>query len=252
MPERSTAGEFAAQLLDPAFSPQALTSQDADADPDADAGPSSRWHGTDKALRKLGLRRGAAIRVRDLTAVVSGRHVRTGVRVLPSGEVSNLTFKAPNSVSFVWSRLTPESRADIQDAVLDSAAIALDRLAGDHLANKGTRPALPFVSSLVLHVVGTLRPVNGIIVPLLHVHCCLWVVLDETGALTLPDEATLYTEDALRSCDAVGEAQLAYRMETLGFPVRKTEGMEHSFEIAGVPRKLLDADIWKSTGCAVA
>jgi len=251
MPESPTAGEFAAQLLDPAFSPRALMSQDADPDPDADAGPSSRWHGTGKALRKLGLRRGAAIRVRDLTAVVSGRHVRTGVRVLPSGEYSDLIFKAPNSLSFVWSRLAPESRADIQDAVLDSAAIALDRLAGDYLANSGTQPA-PFVSSLVLHVVGSLRPVNGIIVPLLHVHSCLWAVLDETGTLTLPDEAALYTEDALRSSDAIGEAQLAYRMETLGFPVRKTEGKEHSFEIAGVPRKLLDADIWKHTGCAVA
>jgi hypothetical protein len=105
MPEGPTAGEFAAQLLDPAFSPRALMSQDADADPDA--GPSSRWHGTGKALRKLGLRRGAAIRVRDLTAVVSGRHVRTGVRVLPSGEYSDLIFKAPNSLSFVWSRLAP-------------------------------------------------------------------------------------------------------------------------------------------------
>jgi len=64
----------AAALLDPSLFPQAF------APPGTEPGTQANtvWHGTDAALGKLGLRQGTAVRVRDLTAVVSGRHVRTG------------------------------------------------------------------------------------------------------------------------------------------------------------------------------
>ena len=75
---KATAEEFAVHLLDRSFSPQAFGPERTT--PDARA--TSAWHGTDEALRKLGLRKGTEVRPRDLTAVISGRHVRTGVSVL--------------------------------------------------------------------------------------------------------------------------------------------------------------------------
>lgn len=247
--ERPSAAEFAAQLLDPTFSPQAFTPQDAA----LGARANSIWHGTGEALKKLGLRQGRAILPRDLAAIVSGRHARTGVRVLPAGEIFDLIFMAPNSLSFIWSQLTTGPRADIEDAMLDSSAIMLDYLTADHPVIDGIRPARSSVASLVLHAVGTRSAANGAIPPLLHVHCCLFAVLDETGTLILPDETTLYDEETLRRCDAIGEAELAGQMVKLGYPVRPTaDSSEHSFEIDGVPRELLDADFWQNTGCAVA
>jgi conjugative relaxase-like TrwC/TraI family protein len=246
--ERTQPAEFAARLLAPSFSPQAFSPQDAL----VDARANSRWHGTNEALRELGLRQGAAIRPRELTAVLSGRHVRTGVRVLPAGEIFDLVFTAPNSLSILWSHLAAESRVDVEDVMLDSSAVLLDHLTADHPVIGGIRPARAYVSSLVLHAVGTTTAGNGTNPPLLHVHCCLFAVLDETGALTRPDEATLSDEEILRLADAIGEAELAYKIGTLGYPVRNTAGKEHSFEIAGIPQKLLDADFWQNVGCALA
>ncbi|WP_255220374.1 relaxase domain-containing protein [Actinomadura chibensis] len=245
-----TVAEIAARLLDPSFSPQAFTPRDAD----SGARANSIWHGSDEALKKVGLRQGTAIRTRDLTAVLSGRHVRTGAPALPAGEVFDLTFKAPNSLSFLWSQLAPGPRADIEDALLDCSALMLTRLTADHPVIDGVRPARSLVASLVLHAVGTLSAANGKIPPMLHVHCCLFAVLDDTGTLTQPHEATLYNENTLAQCDAIGEGTLARRMADLGYPIVRTTGdAEHSFEIAGVPQELLDDhEFWRNTGCAVA
>ena len=239
--EKPGAAEFAAQLLDPSFRP--------DAAPDGRAG--SMWHGTDEALKKLGLRHGTAVRERDLTAVISGRHVRTGAYVMPAGEIFDLISLAPNSLSFVWSRLPPGPRADLEEAVLGSAAKVLDHLTAEYPVINGIQPARSFVAALVRHTCGT---PNGPIPPLLHVHCCLFAVMDEAGTLMLPDEATLYREDTLRGCDTFGETGLAAAVEKLGYPVRSTpDSVEHSFEIASVPQEILDdTDFWQHTGCAVA
>jgi TrwC relaxase len=253
MPEENlAAAELADLLLDPSFSPQAFTPQDDESNAEPDARINSRWHGTDEALKKLGLRQGMAIRARELTAVLSDRHVRTGVRVLPAGEFFDLVFLAPNSLSFLWSQLTPGPRADIEDAMLDSSAIMLDHLTADYPLIGGIRPARSFVASLVLHAVGTLSAANGAIPPLLHVHCWLFAVMDETGTLMLPDEATLYDEETLHRCDGIGEAKLAARMVELGYAVNQASGRGHSFEIAGIPQELLDnTEFWQNTGCAI-
>ncbi|WP_131735560.1 relaxase domain-containing protein [Actinomadura roseirufa] len=251
MPEEmSTVADIAARLLDPSFSPQAFTPQGADSGVRAN----SMWHGSDEALRKAGLRAGTAVRTRDLTAVLSGRHVRTGAPIIPAGEVFDLTFKAPNSLSLLWSRLAPGPRADVEEAVLDCAARMLTRLTADNPVINGIRPARSLVASLVLHAVGTLSAANGAIPPMLHVHSLLFAVLDETGTLTLPDEATLYNGETLAQCDAFGEGELAQRMVELGYSVVRTPGnAEHSFEMAGVPQELLDDhEFWQNTGCAVA
>jgi TrwC relaxase len=249
MPEAHTANEFASQLLNPSLSPRAFTPKDGALTDRV----TSTWHGSDQALEKLGLRSVTEVRQRDLEAVLSGRHIRTGMRILPDGSPFDLIFTAPNSLSFLWTQLNAEQRAHIENAMVESAVLALDHLANDHPMVDGIRPAQSFVAALILHAVGTLSATNGTIPPMLHVHCCLFGVLDYGGTLVTPHEPTLYDEDLLRRLDTQAEAELADRVVRLGWPVTNTNnGGDHSFEIASVPQELLDADFWHNTGCAVA
>ena len=243
------ARQFATQLLNPNFAPQAFRRKGAAGRPQAH----TRWLATDEALRTLGLRRGAQVSVGDLATVLTGRHTRTGRQVLPAGSI-DLIFKAPNSVSVLWSQLPPERRAEIEDAMLGSAAAMLDLLTSEHPVVDGVRKAQSYVAALVLHAVGTRSARVGTIPPVLHVHGCLFGVLDWDGSLTEPDEMALSDEDTQLLCDAIGELALADRMIGLGYPVENTarSGSGHKFEVAGVPKELLEGDLWNNTGCAVA
>jgi hypothetical protein len=63
----------------------------------------------------------------------------------------------------VWSQLTAEPRAPIEDAMLGSAGVMLDHLTSDHPLVDGIRPAQSSVAALVLHAVGTTSAANGTI-----------------------------------------------------------------------------------------
>lgn len=248
MPDSPTPTEFANQLLDPSLAPRAFAQDDA-----ARARVTSTWRGSGEALGRLGLRPGAEVRERDLAAVVSGRHVRTGVRLFPAGTSFDLVFTAPNSLSFLWTQLSSPRRAEVEDAIVASVALAFDRLTGENPVVGGVRPARSYAAALVLHAIGTTSGANGPIPPMLHVHSCLFAVLDDDGTFTVPHEATLYDEDLLYLTDAMTETDLADRLVHLGYPVHNTAGTgDHSFEISGVPPELLAEDFWRNTGCAVA
>jgi TrwC relaxase len=242
------ATEFAAQLLDPYLSPNAFAGKDTL----PRSRPSSSWRGTKQALEALGLRPETEVRIDDLAAVIGGRHVRTGAPALQAGSVFDLVFRAPNSVSLVWSQLDSKQRSKIEDAVLESALVILGQLIRHYPLIDGIRRAESFAASLILHVVGTRSATTGEIPPILHVHCCLFGVWSKEDGLVPPHEATLYEEDAQREGDAAGEAELAHRLAQLGWPIRNTAGTgNHSFELEGVPQALLDkTDFWKNTGCA--
>jgi hypothetical protein len=243
------ATEFATRLLNPSLAPQAFAPEGTVLGDRA----TTSWHGSAEALRKVGLRPGTAIRVRDLAAVLTGRHTRTGAAVLPDGEAFELVFTAPNSLSFVWSQLPFTQRVELEDAMLASSAAMVNHLVLDYPVVGGFQPARSGVAALVLHAVGTVSDADGTIPPILHVHCGLFAVLDPTGELVRPDEKTLYDEETLGECDLSAEAELAQLVTDLGYPLRNTgDNADHSFELAGVPATLLDdADFWRNTGCAV-
>jgi hypothetical protein len=211
------------------------------------------WRGTDEALSKLGPRRGTPVTVRDLAAVLNGRHTQTGTSVLPAGSGLELVLTAPNSLSFIWSQMDLDRQVEVEDAMLESAAVMLNILARTCPVVDGVRPARSFAAALVLHAVGTLSAEVGPIPPMLHVHCCLSGVLANDGTMTVADETTLQHPDTQRLGNAAGEAELATRIRALGWPVEPTADPRiHTFEIAGVPQKLLNnADFWRNTGCAV-
>jgi hypothetical protein len=239
--------QFATTLLDPRYAPRAYSS-------DGELGDrsNSMWRGTPQALGILGLTKKAEVRIPDFVAAICGRHVRTGAAVMRSGSFNELVFAAPTSVSCVWSQLDAHRQVDIENTVLESAAVMLDHLVRHHPIIDGVRPAGSFVAALVLHAVGTLSAANGDIPPMLHVHCCLFGVLDDNEVLIQPHEGTLYDRDVVRVCDAVAERELANRLIQQGWPIRNTSDTgPASFEIDGIPQKVLDSDFWRNTGCAV-
>ncbi|MEV4140152.1 relaxase domain-containing protein [Dactylosporangium sp. NPDC049742] len=253
--DQVTAGAFAGRLLDDDLSPRAF----------GEGPPASAWAGAGDALRQLGLGPGAEVRVRDLVAVLEGRHARTSARVLREPVFYDLVFMAPRSVSVAWSLLGADGRAGIEQAVRASGHTLLTHLTRTAPLAGGARVPRSFVAALVLHAVGTRSSVPGAspgagtgagpgaVPPVLHVHGCLFAVQDGDGSLTAPHEPTLAGEDLQRECDAVAGADLAHRLSVLGYQVRNTAlaGTGHAFELDGVPAALIDDEAyWSNTGCA--
>ncbi|HEX5404811.1 MAG TPA: hypothetical protein VFX16_21190 [Pseudonocardiaceae bacterium] len=112
-------------------------------------------------MAELGSRPEDVVRGRELSTALAGRHVRSGVRVLPGGAVPDVVFTAPNSVSFRWSQLEAGQQAEIEDAVLESATLLLDHLVRHH-PPIGTDPGIsPSASRFAcgrIHQQGAGRP----------------------------------------------------------------------------------------------
>jgi hypothetical protein len=241
--DQMTATAFAGRLLDAGLSPRAFG-----------PGPATTaWAGAADALARLGLRPGADVRLRDLAALVEGRHAGTGTRLLPDPACYDLVFLAPRSVSMTWTQLGADRRADLEAAMLASSQAMLTHLTEVAALVGGVRQPRSFVAALVLHAVGTQSAAAGPIPPALHVHGCLFAVQDGDGTLTAPHEPTLADEDLQLECDALAGAELAHRLVLLGYEVRNTAGAGtgHAFELAGVPAALItDEAFWSNTGCA--
>ncbi|MFF5232965.1 relaxase domain-containing protein [Dactylosporangium sp. NPDC000521] len=241
--DQVTADAFAGRLLDDGLSPRAF----------GDGPPASTWVGAGDALRQLGLGPGVEVRVRDLVAVLEGRHATTSARVLRKPVFYDLVFMAPRSVSVAWSLLGEDGRAGIEQAVQASGHTLLTHLTRIAPLAGGAQMPRSFVAALVLHAVGTRSSAGGAVPPVLHVHGCLFAVQDGDGSLIAPHEPALADEDVQRECDAVAGADLAHRLSMLGYQVRNTafDGTGHVFELDGVPAALLDDEAyWSNTGCA--
>ena len=248
MDDQVTAAGFARGLLDPGLSPRAFGAG-------SPTGRTSGWAGAGDALRQLGLHPAAEVREHDLVSVLGGRHTGTGVRVLTEPAFYDLTFTAPNSVSFAWTQLDAGAQAEIEQAVLASAGLMLTYLTTVAPLVDGMGLPRSFVAALVLHAVGTRSDATGPIPPILHVHSCLFAVQDADGTLLAPHEPALAEEDVQRECDAAAGADLGHRLVQLGYRVRNTAGAGtgHSFELDGVPAALLaDERFWRNTGCGTA
>lgn len=246
--DQTDAAAVAGRLLHPGLSPQAFRTGPA-------ARPATAWLGSDDALQQLGLCPGAEVREREFAAVLHGRHINSGVRVLPEPAFYNMVFMAPRSLSIAWSQLYARAQTDIEEAVKESVATMVAHLTRIAPLVDGVCAPRSIIAALVLHAIGTRSDDAGPIPPVLHVHCCLFAVQDNDGSLTAPHEPTLANEDIQRECDAIAAADLADRLMMLGYEVRNTvrTGTGHVFELVGVPQVLLDdGDFWRNVGCAVA
>jgi conjugative relaxase-like TrwC/TraI family protein len=219
------------------------------------------WLGSDAALAKLGLRRGAEVGLDELARALEGRHAvldeqvrRPGSAEMPGHtradgspyrqQVVNsfdLTFSAPKSVSIVWSAADRELRADIEQAMLDATNAALEHVTRTRPVISGREPAEGFAAALAIHVTARTAEGDPVPMPQLHVHADLVGVLDRAGGLKTPNSMALFKDAAMREAGAVGRAALARRLEELGFQIEARTGKDgRYFEIVGVPPGLIE------------
>jgi conjugative relaxase-like TrwC/TraI family protein len=225
---------------------------------------SAVWLGTQEALGRLGLVRGAEVTEEQLSLALQGLHAveghrvrRPGTKQVPSGEVGpdgkpvmvsrkvvnsvDLTFSAPKSVSVVWSQAGPALRRGIEQAMIDAANAGLEHMIETKPVIQGQGVvASGFAASASLQVMARRAQGDVVPAPQLHVHGIV-VGVDDGTRLRTPDPAALFKDDAPLEGGAVFRARLAERLAELGFEIRACTGRgSRFFEIAGVPDGLVD------------
>ncbi|NEA20188.1 relaxase domain-containing protein [Streptomyces halstedii] len=209
------------------------------------------WTGSAAALGILGLRRGSEVAPGPLMGAISGRHPERRVRVCADGDAFDLTFLAPDSVSWLWSQGDFALRADLEQAVLAAADRCVDHLVRTRPLVDGVEPGRGYAAALALHAVGTPQPWTQPPPPLLHVHAYLVGVLDAAGALRGPHYGELHEKTLTREGGAVGRAALANDLRDFGFTITSGTGPDAcGFEVTGVPEALLQSGQAADKGCA--
>jgi conjugative relaxase-like TrwC/TraI family protein len=236
---------------------------------DGERAPTATWLGTPAMLTRLEVERGERLSVKGLGRALQGRTAKSGVRLrregwieidlrderrrltydergrrckvrVPGTKSVDLTFSAPKSVSVVWSQGRPDLRHEIEAAMVAAAEAVLENMTMSKpvVAHKRALwPACGFAAAAALHVVARAARGTAVPAPQLHVHGLVAGVERSDGFFASPELSGMFKHGAPLEGGAVGRAKLAERLVDLGFEIEQ-EG--RFFEIAGVPRELLE------------
>ncbi len=212
-----------------------------------------RWH-TDRAtLERLGIVSDGTVDGRHFVALMEGRHPGTGDWLRPEGAGGgrgggiDVSFSAPKSVSVVWAVGDPWQREQIEEAHGRAVARALAHV-GEQVPVVRRRYGGEVVEEKAKDVLAveyrhtTARGVSGAETPDPQIHSHVVV----TGAVREDDRfVAVASRPIFRSAREVGafyRSALAQELSDLGYEIEGGTGKEaRYFEIAGVPRGLLDA-----------
>jgi conjugative relaxase-like TrwC/TraI family protein len=200
--------------------------------------------------------RSALVSGRELRELMAVRHPGTGRSLRPVGAngeavaALDATFSAPKSVSAVWALAGPELRARIEQAHEDAidravryatAQVAMVRERIDRQTVIHTNAAEVLATSW-RHT--TARAVDGKAPdPQLHSHVLLHAAVRKDGRLMAIDSRAWLLHR--RELGAAYRTELASELTRLGFEIQRGTGRGgRYYEIAGVPRQLLDR--WSS------
>lgn len=194
--------------------------------------PPGRWIG--RLAEDMGLQ--GNVKDGQLKAMFEGFHPETGEQLVKNaGEEHkagwDLAFSAPKSVSTVWAVADESTRAEIQAAQEEAVKAALAFLE-QHAFSSRDRQGNTQVDKLlsVAYPHSTSREQD----PQLHTHLLVANLAQRIdGSFCSIDFDTRWK----MSAGAVYRAELASRMQTLGFQVERDAD---SFQIAGVPASLVE------------
>ena len=211
-----------------------------------------RWLASPETLAQLGID-GRSVDGPDFVALMDGRHPRTGRWLRPEGAGGgrgggiDLTFSAPKSVSAVWALGDDSQRRDMEAAHAAAVQEAVDyvtemvptvrRRYGGQVVEE---PARELVAAEYLHTTARGVMDGDAPDPQLHSHVVVTSAVRDDGRIVAVASRPIF-----RSVHEVGafyRSALAHQLTQRGYAIDAGTG-DHGryFEIAGVPRGLLEA-----------
>ena len=211
-----------------------------------------RWLASPDTLARFGIE-GDAVEGSDFIALMEGKHPRTGDWLRPEGAGGgrgggiDLTFSAPKSVSAVWALGDESQRGDMEAAHAAAVSEAMGYLTetvptvrrryGGQVVEEHAREvgAAEYRHTTARGVLAGDAPD-----PQLHSHVVITSAIRDDGRIVAVASRPLFR--SAREVGAYYRSALAHQLTERGYHIEPGTGKQgRYFEIAGVPRGLLDA-----------
>jgi conjugative relaxase-like TrwC/TraI family protein len=211
-----------------------------------------RWLSSADTLARLGIE-GERIEGKDFIKLMEGRHPRSGEWLRRAGADGgraggiDVTFSPPKSVSAVWALGDRAQRADMEAAHAEAVREALAHLTEVVPVVRRSidgqpvqEPARDLIAAEYRHTI-----TRGVMEgdppdPQLHSHVVITSAVREDGRIVAVGSRPVFR--AAREVGAYYRSALAHQLAERGYAIEQATGKkERYFEIAGVPRGLLDA-----------
>ena len=211
-----------------------------------------RWLASQDTLARLGIE-GTSVEGPDFIALMEGRHPRTGAWLRREGANGqrgggiDLTFSAPKSVSTLWALGGEAQRQEIEAAHAAAVSEAMAHLTESvptvrrrYEGQVVEEPAVDLIAAEYRHTTA-----RGVIDgdapdPQLHSHVVVTSAIREDGQIVAVASRPIFR--AGREVGAYYRSALAQQLAQRGYSIERGVGKEgRYFEVAGVPRGLIDA-----------
>jgi conjugative relaxase-like TrwC/TraI family protein len=211
-----------------------------------------RWLASPDTLARLGIE-SASVDGPEFIALMEGRHPRSGGWLRSAGADGqrsggiDLTFSAPKSVSTVWALGDEIQRREIEAAHAAAVAETIAHLRENVPTVRRRRSGLVVEESALDLIAAEYRhtTARGVMEgdapdPQLHSHVVVTSAVREDGRLVAVASRPIFR--SARELGAYYRSALAHELGERGYAIERGAGKQgRYFEIAGVPRGLLDA-----------
>jgi conjugative relaxase-like TrwC/TraI family protein len=211
-----------------------------------------RWLASLDTLARLGIE-GSTVEGKEFIALMEGRHPRTGAWLRPEGAGGgrgggiDLTFSAPKSVSAVWALGDPVQRRDIEAAHAAAVSQAIAHLTETvptvrrrYDGQVVEEHAADLVAAEYRHTTARGALEGDAPDPQLHSHVVITSAVRDDGRIVAVSSRPIFR--SARELGAFYRSALAHELAQRGYAIERGTGKHgRYFEIAGVPRGLLDA-----------
>ncbi len=211
-----------------------------------------QWLASPDTLARLGIE-GSTIEGRDFISLMEGKHPRSGRWLRDAGSNGargggiDLTFSAPKSVSAVWALADESQRRKIEAAhaaaVTETIAHLTDTVPTIRRRSHGhvfEEPARDVVAAEYRHTTARGVLETDAPDPQLHSHVVITSAVRDDGKIVAVASRPIFR--SARELGAYYRSSLAHQLQQRGYKVERGTGKHgRYFEIAGIPRGLLDA-----------